>query len=447
MTARMACGWRVATRVRGGGVHASSKRAAARRRDGKGTAMARVAVIGAGVVGLACVFHLRADGHEVMVIDPAPDGDKCSWGNAGAIAVTEVVPAAVPGMFWRVPGWLLDPLGPLALRPAHLPRMLPWLRALARASRPRQVERIAAALASLLDRVYADVCPMLEALSLSGDLHRAGALTVYRSLAALRADREEWALKRRHGIACEDISGEAARALEPALGPGIAAGVVTPAWSHVSDPKTIWAALLADARRHGVAVRAGTAADLRAPGRLRLRDGVELPCDAVVVAAGAWSASLARQAGDLVLLESERGYNVTVPTPGVALSREVIFAEQKFVATPLSIGLRIGGAAEFAGLDAKPNYARSRALAQLGASYLPGLSLEGGTAWMGQRPATPDSLPVLGASPRRKDVFYAFGHGHLGLTLAATSGRLIADQLAGRAAPLDLAPFSAARFT
>jgi D-amino-acid dehydrogenase len=235
--------------------------------------------------------------------------------------------------------------------------------------------------------------------------------------------------------------------MEPALGPGIAAGMVTPGWSHVADPKAIWAALLADARRHGVAVQPDAAADLTEPGRVRLASGAAVACDAVVLAAGAWSAALARQAGDRVLLESERGYNVTLPAPGVALSREVIFAEHKFVATPLAAGLRIGGAAEFAGLAAPPNFARARALGRLGAGYLPGLSLAGGKEWMGQRPTTPDSLPVLGRSPRRPDVFHAFGHGHLGLTLAATTGRLIADQIAGRRPPVDMAPFSAARFS
>jgi len=408
--------------------------------------MARIVVAGAGIVGLACAWHLRADGHDVTVIDPAPDGDKCSWGNAGGIGVTEIVPAAVPGLVWRVPGWLLDPLGPLALRPAHLPRIVPWLAGFAAASRPARVRTIASSLAGLLGRVYDDIGPMLAALGLAGDLHRAGALTVYRSAAGLRADAAEWALKRQHGIVCDEISGAEARAMEPALGPGIAAGVVTPAWSHVSDPKAIWAALLSDLRKGGVAIRAGRVADIRARGRVVVESGEAIPCDAVVVAAGAWSAALARQAGDRVLLESERGYNVTLPAPGVSLSREVIFAERKFVATPLAVGLRIGGAAEFAGLRAPPNFARAQALGRLGASYLPGLSLAGGTDWMGNRPATPDSLPVLGPSPHRADIFYAFGHGHLGLTLAATTGRIVADIVAGRPASLDLAPFSAARF-
>ena len=407
--------------------------------------MARIAVVGAGVVGLSCAFHLLGDGHAVTVFDPDPDGDKCSWGNAGGIAVTEVVPAATPGVLWRVPQWLLDPLGPLALRPAQAPHMLPWLWRFARSARPETVERLAADFATLLGRVYDDLCPMLAVLGIPDHLHRTGALTVYTSAAALRADAMEWRLKRKHGIVCEEIGGAEARALEPALARGIEAGIVTPAWSIVSDPKAIWGALLANLRRRGARVVADTVRDLGTPGRVRLASGEEEAFDTVVLAAGAWSAGLAATAGDRVLLQSERGYNTTIANPGVSLSRQVVFAERKFVATPLAIGLRIGGAVEFAGLTAPPNYARSRKLARLAGDYLPGLTTAGGTQWMGNRPATPDTLPVLGRSPRRSDIVHAFGHGHLGLTLSATTGRLVSDLLAGRPTP-NLAPFSAGRF-
>jgi len=164
------------------------------------------------------------------------------------------------------------------------------------------------------------------------------------------------------------------------------------------------------------------------------------------VAAGAWSGRLARLVGDRALLESERGYNTTLPDPRIRLNAEIIFAERKFVASQLATGLRIGGAAEFAGLEAPANYTRSKALVRLAARYFPGLNTEGGTEWMGHRPTTPDSLPVIGPSPRRRDVFYAFGHSHTGLTFGPTTGRLIAEVLSGRPPSLDLSPFAIARF-
>lgn len=167
----------------------------------------------------------------------------------------------------------------------------------------------------------------------------------------------------------------------------------------------------------------------------------------MVIAAGVWSAQLARQLGDRILLESERGYNTTIPVPGITLEREVIFADRNFVATPLSIGLRIGGAAEFGGLKSEPNYLRAKALVTLARLYFPGLKDEGGVEWCGHRPATPDSLPIIGHSFVSKDIVYAFGHGHLGLTQGPTTGKIVGDLLFQRKSPIDITPFSAARFS
>jgi D-amino-acid dehydrogenase len=404
-----------------------------------------VLIVGAGVVGLGCAYHLRKDGLAVTVVDRDPEGDKCSFGNAGGIGITEVVPAAVPGVFWRVPGWLLDPLGPLALRPSHAPRLIPWLLRFSRSAAPREVARISAALAALNLRVYDDLVPMLAETGLSGELFRKGALSVYESDAGFERDRAEWALKRSLGIETAEISGDEARKMEPALGPIVQRAIMTPQWGHVTDPKRIVDGLRRWLMANGVRFERGEVSDLTASS-LTLADGRGLSAGRIVIATGAWSGLLARRIGDRVLLESERGYNTTLPAPGVALEREVIFAERKFTATPLICGLRIGGAAEFAGLTAPANYRRSRALVTLARRYLPDLKIDGGTEWMGHRPATPDSLPVIGRSPRHASVLYAFGHAHVGLTLAATTGRLIADLVAGRPAVVDLSPYSIARF-
>jgi D-amino-acid dehydrogenase len=411
--------------------------------------VSEVVVIGAGIVGLACAFHLRKDGLGVTVVDRDPEGDKASFGNAGGIGISEVVPAAVPGVFWRVPGWLLDPLGPLALRPSHAPRLVPWLLRFSRSAAPSEVARISAALAALNLRVYDDLVPMLAATGLSGELHRKGALSVYESEAGYRRDQAEWALKRSLGIETEEISGEEARRIEPALGPIVRRAIVTPQWGHVSDPKRVVDGLRRWLVANGVELVRGDASAIAVSGSpsVALQDGRSLSAANIVLAAGAWSGALARGIGDPVLLESERGYNTTLPRPGVTLEREVIFAERKFTATPLSCGLRIGGAAEFAGLTARANYRRSRALVTLAKLYLPGLDAGGGTQWMGHRPATPDGLPVIGRSPRHHSVLYAFGHGHVGLTLAATTGRFIADLVSARPPATDLGPYSIARFS
>lgn len=407
--------------------------------------MSRILVVGAGIIGLSCARALVADGHRVTVLDRDPPGDKASFGNAGGLGVTEIIPASVPGLVWKVPGWLFDPLGPLSLRAGHLPKLAPWLVRFLRSGSWPEVERITGALARLAARTYDDMLPLLAELDLMGDLHQVGALWVYESREGFEADSRFRVMRRRYGLVCEELDGAAARAMEPALSEAVRYAMFTPQWSHVSDPKRIVDRLRVRLEEQGVVMVKAEAAGV-AGNELITGDGGRLSFDRLVVAAGAWSGRLARLIGDRALIESERGYNTTLPNPGVSLSREVIFAERQFVATPLDMGLRIGGAAEFAGLEARPNYARSNALAELARRYLPGLNTEGGTRWMGHRPTTPDSLPVIGRSLRRSDVFYAFGHSHTGLTFGPTTGKLIAELVAGRTPSVDVAPFAIERF-
>lgn len=408
-------------------------------------------VVGAGIIGLSAAFHLVETGLRVVVIDRDPEGDKASFGNAGAIAVTEVVPAATPHAIWHAIGWTCDPLGPLSIRPKHALRLLPWLIEFARASTSERAARVSRALASLNRRAYDDLVPMLAALGLADELRPSGALTLYESERGYRKDATDWECKRSYGIVVQNITASEARELEPALGCRVHRAVLTPQWSHVSDPKKVVDRLRQWLVTHGVSMVRGEVYQVdRGVGStqvLHLKGGARLTSRRVVVAAGAWSAALANGIGDRVLLESERGYNTTLTDPGITVKRQLIFAERKFVATPLDCGLRIGGAAEFGGLSAAPNFRRSRLLVELASAFLPGLQTDKGTVWAGHRPATPDSLPIIGASSRNPDIYYAFGHGHLGLTQAATTGRLISELLIGSSPSVDLRPFAVARFT
>ena len=402
----------------------------------------KVAVVGGGIIGLSCAYHLLRDAHDVIVIDRDPTGDRTSFGNAGEIAVTEIFPLARPGLWRKVPRWLLDPLGPLALRPAHIGHLLPWLRAFLRAG--REMPRITDALSALNASIMDDLVPMLDAAGLSGELRREGALFLYETEAGFHADAAEAEVLRAHGWECRDLGRWELADLEPDVSPAIRQARFMPACCGVSDPRRIWQGMF-DYVAQRAEILAGVAARVVGDGVL-LTDTRRITADHVVIAAGAWSASLAAGVGDRVLLESERGYNTTLPDPGVRVKRHITFAERHFIAAPLAIGLRIGGAAEFAGLSAAPNWKRSDALLNLARRYLPGLNTAGGTRWMGNRPSTPDSLPVIGRSPRDPRILYAFGHGHLGLTQSAPTGRIVADLIAGRDPRIDLMPYGIARF-
>jgi D-amino-acid dehydrogenase len=410
----------------------------------------RWAVIGAGIVGLSCAYHLNRAGHEVVLVDRDPEGDRTSFGNAGAVAVAEILPLPSPGIAKKVPGFLFDPLGPLSIRPGYVPWLVPYLRHFLAASRPARFRAGTRAMAALLASAMDDHEALLQTIGASSALNRKGGLFVYRSEQGRARDEAGWQLRREVGLHAEPLDRRQVEEFEPALGPEAACGYVTNDWAHYDDPKALCVGLLAHLHRAGVEVVAAEIAgiDFEAgrPAALVPGQGDRIAFDDVVIAAGAWSHRLSRQLGDPFPLETERGYNTTLPDPGVAVTTMTTFAEDQFVMTPMAMGLRIGGAVEFAGLDAAPDFKRSKALLKLARRYLPGLNTEGGTEWMGHRPSTPDSLPVIGRSPGHANVIYAFGHGHLGLTGSATTGRIVAELAAGRDPGLDLAPFRVSRF-
>ena len=237
--------------------------------------------------------------------------------------------------------------------------------------------------------------------------------------------------------------------MEPAL-ENAGFGMYTPQWCNTTDPYQLVRGL-ADyfLKQGGNIVAEGVSKLSISDNQLNVISTSQdqaIPCDQVVIAAGVWSKALCQQLGEKVLLESERGYNTTLPDPKVKLNRQITFGEEKFVVTNIGKGLRIGGAAEFAGIDAPVNYKRSQKLVEIARRYMPGLDDSGGEKWMGHRPSTPDSLPVIGRSSRYNNVHYAFGHAHGGLTMAATTGKLVAQSIGREPTAIDLTPFLIDRF-
>lgn len=414
------------------------------------TRIRQVAVIGAGVVGMSTARYLQRDGANVTVIDPLPPGRGTSFGNAGGIAATEVVPLSLPGTVRRVPKWLLDPLGPLTIRWSYLPRLAPWLWRFWRAGSLEKVEAASRALASLLAHVYDDYEPLLAEAGIRDILHRRGCISLYQSEESLAHDALEWRLKEERGIRVERLSSDEIRQMEPDLAPIFKTGMFMPDWSHVADPYRVVAGIAEAFLKHGGVTKQGRVASFEigseGPVALMTDGGERIAFDQVVIAAGAWSHKLTAMLGSKVPLETERGYHTTLPNPGVTIRRMLHSAEGGFVLTPMSMGLRLAGTVELGGLEAPPNYDRAKVLVTRAKRFLPKLDASGGSEWMGYRPSLPDSLPVISGSPRFANVFYAFGHGHLGLTEGATTGRIVSDLAAGRPPRIDLTPFRIDRF-
>jgi D-amino-acid dehydrogenase len=276
-----------------------------------------------------------------------------------------------------------------------------------------------------------------------------GSLELYESEAEFNASLPGWAARERHGIGFCHVAGAELAELQPGLAPRFVKGTFVPRWKTVSDPMLVGKAIWKYAESKGATFLKGKIVEASPKGdgiSLRLEDGRTLNPATLVVAAGAWSHLWARRFGDAIPLETERGYNTTLPVDAFDVKRQLTFSGHGFVVTPLETGLRIGGAVELAGLDRPPNFARSKAMLEKARLFLPGLKTEGGREWMGFRPSLPDSLPVIGRARSAANVCYAFGHGHLGLTQAAATGRLIRDLVSGEAPAIDLQPFSPQRF-
>ena len=396
-------------------------------------------VIGGGIIGLACALRLQAAGQQVLLIERERLAAGASRGNAGALAFSDVLPLASPGILRQAPRWLLDPLGPLSLRPAYAPAMLSWLWKFWRASRPNRVAASTQAQAALLALSSAEWPALLRLAGAENQLRDGGNLHLYDSTAQWRAAQPGWVQRAAHGVAFQRLeSPEAIAALQPGLSPALRHAVFVPHWQTVDDPLRLCQSLAqAFIARGGRLARAHAQALLpEARGLLlQLGDGSPLFAQRVLLCAGPWSHRLAASLGESFPLETERGYNTTLPPGAFALQRQLTFPDHGFVVTPIAGGVRVGGAVEFAGLEAPPNYARADAMLAKAGRFLPGLRTEGGTQWMGCRPSLPDSLPVIGPSPADGRLFYAFGHGHLGLTQAAATARLATAWATTRALP------------
>lgn len=245
------------------------------------------------------------------------------------------------------------------------------------------------------------------------------------------------------------MRGDRLAELQPGLNPRFVAGTFVPGWKNVSDPKLFGKAIWAYAQSKGARFLQAKVTNAK-PGHggasVHLEDGTKIKTTHLVLMAGAWSRDLAKGFGDAVPLDTERGYNTTLPVGSFDVKRQLTFPGHGFVITPMETGLRVGGAVEFGGLDLPPNFARSEAMLKKASMFLPGFRTEGGRQWMGYRPSMPDSVPVIGRASAGGNIYYGFGHGHLGLTQSAATGRLIRDLITGAAPAIDIEPFKPQRF-
>ena len=406
-------------------------------------------VVGAGIVGTAIAHDLQKRGRQVVLVDRGAPAKGASYGNMASIAVTEFMPASRPSIWRQIPGWMLDPEGPVRVRPGYMPRLVPWFLRFIAASRPGKLRELEAQGAALCGRALADTQALLAETGLQDQISDVGCLSLYTDAAEFRADREHIEILERFGFAHEVLDGAAARALEPALSDKIGMAVRFPDNRSMKDPYKLVLALAERFQALGGRVETGAVVGFTRSDRItgvQLADGRVIAADAVVICAGAFSARLSKLLGETIPLETERGYHTQIMAPGITMQHSIIWPARAFMVTPTAGGIRVGGTVEMAGLEAAPDYRRAKVTVRRAQTALPGLACEDFTEWMGHRPALPDTVPILSASVQTRGVFYATGHGHLGLTYAATTARLMGDLITGGRPEIDLHPYRVNRF-
>lgn len=419
-------------------------------------------VVGAGIVGICTALYLQEKGRQVTLIDRMPPGEGTSSGNAGIISVGSVHPEAMPGIWKEIPHMLLQRMAPIALRPAYAPRLLPWFARFLSSSSPAKADQSSAAISALSSRALDYLQPLVDKAGARALLRQEGTLYINETPSQFAAARLNCSYYQRRDVDYQLVDGSELADLEPNLRSGLAGAVLVPAGAQTLSPLALSRSLFrlfqqqggeflaAEVRGFKLEGKRVTAlyTDREMPSNQMHSNQVhsnQVPCREVFITAGAYSKTLAKQLGSSVPLDTERGYSVDLPSPGIELKRPLLFAGRAFAATSMSDGLRLAGTVEFAGLKAAPNYQRAHNLARQAAYLFPRLNApEGqneGIPWMGFRPSVPDTVPVISASPHFDNAFFGFGHGHLGLTQAAVTGAMLAALAVGEDCPLAISPF------
>lgn len=406
-----------------------------------------IAVLGAGVIGVACARHLQRAGYRVILIDRADPGSGASYGNAGAITVSGCTPLGTPGLLGTVPGMLFDKNAPLLVRWRYGARIAPWIYDLIKASRIDQVRHIADDLAFLLGRSRQDWIDICAGSMAASHLKKYGWLRVFDTDGGFSGNALARRLMSERGLSFDVLSASELHDLEPNLSGAFRHAVLMRDGLFLSDPKRVVGHWARDFIRGGgiflqteVLSINPTQEDCRI---VTSRETVE--ADTAVICLGAHSRAFASQLGATVRLDTERGYHIMLPSPVRSIRHPTVWSERGAVLSPMDDGLRFSTGVEFAGISAEPDYTRIRRMLRFARQMLPTINLEERSVWMGCRPSVPDSVPIIARAPRAARVILAFGHGHIGMTLGPTTGRLVADMVGNRQISYDMHAFDASR--
>lgn len=409
----------------------------------------KIAVIGAGVIGILVARKLQRDGRDVLLFDPQPPAKQCSFGNAGYIPIEEVLPLASLETLKKVPHMLTHPLAPLSIRWLDIVHLMPWFLRFALACRPAQVERGTKTIAALMNRAKGAWLEEISHSDLGRFLREKGMIRLYETAHSYRAGAHERDTMRRHGVEFQDLSRAQTRDMVPGLTDEIYGSDYVPGGAHVNDPHRLARAVFDAFVQDGGEFRQQPISAITKVGGMVLSvttpEG-EVSVSGAVIAAGQASRKLAANVGIKAPIVAERGYHVMLKDAVANFEMPLLSLDRGIILTPMTDGLRIAGTIEFARAGRPETWARADEVLAHGRALFPDLGGEVASRWMGERPSLPDFLPMIGRAPKTTNLYLACGHEHLGLTLAALTGEIIASLVAGRDPGMDLSAMAVGRF-
>ncbi|MED5249886.1 MAG: FAD-dependent oxidoreductase, partial [Pseudomonadota bacterium] len=330
--------------------------------------MTEVTVIGGGIIGVCTALALQREGVSTLLIERGPIGGEATFGNCALMALSEIVPLAKPGVMKKLPGWILNPEGPLAIRPGHLPSALPWLFKFLRNARPHRVAQICHGLGMLTAHAQEDFDEVIEAAQIENIWAENEVLYLYDKKEQYLADRFSWQLRADEGYHATELEGKALAGVESDVDTDGKFGLIAHGWRSFTDPQRLTRELAQHFTQLGGEILNAEVSRIESaasrPKCVHFTDGAQRDIDKLVIAAGCWAGRLLKDIGIRIPLAPLHGYHTDIADSGVSLSRPVLYASGGFVNTPVESGLRIAGTVEIAPLDPEPNFRRAEVLVE-----------------------------------------------------------------------------------
>ena len=409
--------------------------------------MKKIAVVGAGIVGICTSYFLQQSGFKVTLIDKEKPGTMTSYGHACTFADYANVPVNSPALFSQIPHMLLKKDGPLAVDFLYIIKNFPWAIKFLKNCQKNKVEEIASSLANLLQHSRLSYDNIFKDVDVSKFLKDEENIYIYDSKKSYEASEYSNQLRKKNNIKVKELNKKDIHDLEPNLAPVYFAGHLFVGSRHTTNPLAISQKIFESFLNGGgefINQNVNYLIDKEDLIEINL-DESKIRFDQVVICAGAWSKSLAKMIGDNFPLDTERGYHVLFDIDKQLINRPIGWSQSGFYLVQMEDGIRASGTVEIAGLEKPMNQKRINMIEIQARKILPQLGKIKST-WMGRRPTLPDAKPVIGRSLKNKNVMYAFGHQHIGWTLAAVTGKAINELAKGSKPNFDISAFSPNRF-